>query len=121
MTSVPPPLVGWPLLPVPDANGQLNYPPLETSIRQMIQVILRTRPGEQLMRPGFGAGLANFLHEPNDLTTYRRIHDAILESLQQWEPRIIVDRVDVNEVPDQPTFLRIEIRYRVRRTNDAQG
>ncbi len=120
MKSVPPPLIGWPLLPIPDANGQLNYPTLEASIRQTIQVILRTRPGEQLMRPLFGAGLANFLHAPNDLTTRRRVHDSIVESLDRWEPRILVDRVDVNEVTDQPTYLRIEISYRVRRTGVPQ-
>ena len=120
MKQPPPPLIGWPLLPLPDANGQLNFPSLETSIRQQIQVILRTRPGEQLMRPAFGAGLSNFLHESNDLTTRRRIHDSILESLERWEPRVFVDRVDVNDVPDQPTYLRIEITYRVRRTGVSQ-
>lgn len=71
--SLPRPLIGWPLLPLPDAHGRLNYPTLDQSVRQSIEVILRTRPGEQLMRPDFGAGLAAFLHEPNVLTTRRRI------------------------------------------------
>ena len=56
--------IGWPLLPVPDANGQLHYPSLAQSVRELIQVLLSTRPGEQLMRPGFGAGLENLLTEP---------------------------------------------------------
>jgi uncharacterized protein len=118
--SIPSLPLGWPLLPVPDANGQLNYPTLQESIRQSVQVILRTRPGEQLMRPQFGAGLQNFLNEPNDLTTRRRVYDLITESLDRWERRILVDRVDVLEVPDFPSRLRVEIVYRIRRTNASQ-
>jgi phage baseplate assembly protein W len=115
-----PPLVGWPLLPVPDANGQLHYPTLEASVRQSIQVILRTRPGEQLLRPTFGAGLENYLHEPNTLTTRRRIRDLVADSLAQWEPRIVVDRVEVREVPEYPTHVRVELSYRVKRTGQMQ-
>ena len=112
--------IGWPLLPLPDANGQLNYPTLEQSVRQQIQVILRTRPGEQLMRPDFGAGLENYLHEPNTLVTRRRLHDLLAESLDRWEPRILVDRIEVNEVADQPAQIRIQLGYRLRRTGQAQ-
>src|SRR6185369_469699 len=90
--------IGWPLLPLPDANGTLNYPALEEGVRQMIQVILQTRPGEQLMRPGFGAGLEDFIHEQNTITTRRRMMDVITQSLKRWEPRIITNRVDVTEV-----------------------
>ncbi len=121
MTQNPsPPPIGWPLLPLPDGKGELHYPTLEQSVRQSIQVILRTQPGEQLMRERFGAGLERFLHEPNNLTTRRRIRDLILESLTQWEGRILLDRVDVRELPDQPTHLRIELAYRLRRTGAAQ-
>ena len=112
--------VGWPLLPLPDAHGQLSYPTLEQSIRQSIRVILSTRPGEQLMRPRFGAGLDQFLHEQNTLTIRRRIRDLIAESLAQWEPRIIVDRIDVAEVPDRPTSIRVEIAYRLARSGLPQ-
>ena len=112
--------IGWPLLPLPDANGQLNYPTLENSVRQQIQVILRTRPGEQLMRPEYGAGLENFLHEPNTIVTRRRLHDLLAESMERWEPRILVDRIEVNEVADQPAQIRIELGYRLRRSGQTQ-
>ncbi|GIV76633.1 GPW/gp25 family protein [Litorilinea aerophila] len=119
-STLPPKLIGWPLLPLPDANGELHYPSLEASVRQMIQVILRTRPGEQLMRRDFGAGLENFLHQPNDLATRTRIAEVITQSLNRWESRILVDRVEVREVPDAPAQLRIEIAYRLRRTGLLQ-
>ena len=115
--SLPPPLLSWPLLPVPDGNGQLHYPNLEDSVRQRIELILRTRPGEQLMRPEFGGGIEEFLQQPNTLTTRRRLHDRISEALERWENRILLDHVEVREVPDQPSQLRVEIGYRLRRTD----
>ncbi|MGB3294649.1 MAG: GPW/gp25 family protein [Phormidesmis sp.] len=111
---------GWPLLPLPDDQGQLHYPSLPQSIRQLIEVILRTRPGEQLMRPGFGGGLENFLQQPNTLVTRRRIQSAIAAALQQWEPRILLHRVAVEEVPEKPTHIRIEIVYQIKRSGLAQ-
>ena len=111
------PSIGWPLLPFPDQDGELTYPPaLAESVRQQLQVILSTRPGEQLMRPGFGAGLAEFLGEPDTITTRRRIHDRVSESVGRWEPRVEVDRVEVNDLPGRPGWLRIELGYRLRRT-----
>jgi len=113
--------IGWPLLPLPDATGKLSYPvDLDSSVRQSIRVILTTRPGELLLHPDFGAGLDQFLHDLDNLSLRRTIHDRIIDNLSRWEPRIDVDRVDVNEVPNQPTRLRVEIAYRLRRTG-AQG
>jgi uncharacterized protein len=117
---LPPEPIGWPLLPLPDERGQLAYPSLEQSVRDSIRVILSTRPGEQLMRPAFGGGLEDFLHEPNTLTTRRRIRDLVLRSLEQWERRIAVDRVEVLEVPNRPAEVRVEIAYRLRRTGLGQ-
>lgn len=118
--NVPVTPVNWPLLGRPDSEGRLAYPSLEESVRQSIRIILQTRPGERLMRPGFGAGLELFLHEPNTLTTRRRIRDLITESLTRWESRIVIDRVDVWEVEDRPDTIRIEIVYRLRLTNQMQ-
>jgi len=114
------PSIGWPLLPFPDQNGELTYPPaLAESVRQQLQVILSTRPGEQLMRPGFGAGLAEFLGEPDTITTRRRIYDRVSESVGRWEPRVEVDRVEVDDLPGRPGWLRIELGYRLRRTGQV--
>ncbi|MCI0744219.1 MAG: GPW/gp25 family protein [Verrucomicrobia subdivision 3 bacterium] len=115
-TSLPAPPIGWPLLPLPDEHGQLHYPTLEESVRQTIRIILSTHPGEQLMRSLFGAGLGRLLHEPNTLMTRRQIHDLVRESLTLWEPRINLNRVEVNEVAGQPSHLRVEIDYQLKRS-----
>jgi hypothetical protein len=94
----------------------MHYPTLEESVRQSIQIILRTRPGERLMRREFGGGLQAYLHAPNTLTTRRRIHDTIVQSLERWESRISVERVEVWEMAERPTWVRVELTYRLRRT-----
>lgn len=115
------PPIGWPLLPVPDALGEIAYPSaLADSVRQQLQVILSTRPGEQLMRPEFGAGLTDFLGEPDTVTTRQRIYDRVTGAIAQWEPRVEVDRVEVDDVPERPGWLRIEIGYRLRRTGEVR-
>jgi phage baseplate assembly protein W len=118
MTSAQP-LLGWPLLPLPDDGGQISWPTLEQSVAQQIRVILQTRPGEQLMRPAFGAGLENFLHESNTITTHRRIRDLVSASLSRWEQRIVVDDVAVFAPAGKADQVRVEIAYRLRRTGAA--
>lgn len=111
--------VSWPYLPVPQ-NGQLLYPTLEQSVRDSIRIILTTRPGEQLMRPRFGAGLQNFLDEGNTIAVRRQIQGAILDNLGAYETRIAVDRVDVDPVDNAPSEIHVQIHYRLLRTNAAQ-
>ena len=121
LTAKPPlPPIGWPLLPLPDEHGQLQFPTLAESVRQMLQVILSTRGAEQLMHPEFGAGLTDFLGQGDTITTRRRIYDRVSEAIGRWEPRVDVDRVDVNADPDNPSHVRVEIAYRLRRTGQAQ-
>lgn len=107
--------ITWPLLPQPDDDGRMGFPTLAQSVREMIRVILATRPGEQLRRPGFGAGLENLLGEANTLTTRSRIRDLVSESLARWEPRIAVDAVSVDPVAGDAGQVRVEIAYRLKR------
>jgi|SRR5882724_3068090 len=120
MAEIARPLLGWPLLPLPDAQGVIGWPGLEQSVREVIRVILSTRPGEQLMRAEFGAGLDRLLHEPNTLATRRQIRDLVQDALTRWERRILLDGVEVWEVPGEPSHVRVEIAYRLAR-NGAPG
>jgi phage baseplate assembly protein W len=111
--------VSWPFLPVLQ-NGQMTFPSLAQSVRDSIRVILTTRPGEQLMRPRFGAGLQNFLDEGNTVSLRRQIQSAILTNLQNYETRIAVDAVDVSPVPNASSEVHVQIYYRLLRTNTTQ-
>ena len=116
--ALPRPDIGWPLMPVPDDDGRLGWPDIQRSVREMIEVILRTAPGEQLMRPEFGAGLDRLVHQPNTLSVRARAQEAIQQNLAAYEPRIIVDAVAVDPGAD-PRELEISISYRLRQTGAA--
>lgn len=115
MTSA---LIGWPLLPLPGDDGSLAWPDLARSVRDGLRLILSTRPGEQLMRPEFGGGLDRLLHQPNTIATRREMRDLVRDSLARWERRILLDAVEVWEVPGAPGQVRVEIAYRLARTGE---
>lgn len=114
------PLIGWPLLSTPDADGRLNYPDVVQSVAERLKVILLTRPGERLAHQYFGTGLQDFVHQPNTLLTRRRIHDAIRIQVTQHEPRIHLDQVLVEPDIKDPAHIHIALLYRLRRTGQYQ-
>lgn len=115
--GIRPPLC-WPLLPLPDEAGRLSYPDLETSVRQRIEAVLRTSPGEQLMRPQFGAGLELAIHKPNNAAVRAELQRDIAAHIRAFEPRIVLDSVDVVSAPD-PSVLVVTIGYRIRQIGVA--
>lgn len=72
------------------------------------------------MKPRFGGGLQNFLDETNTVATRRQIQSVIVDNLQKYETRAIVDAVDVDPLPDSPSELHVQIHYRLLRTNMKQ-
>ena len=112
--------IGWPLLAVPDADGALAWPTLERSVADGLRKLLSVRPGELLMHGDFGAGLQDFLHEPNTLAVRARIQARIAAAVARDEPRVQVDRIDLREDERDPSTLRIELHYRLRRSGQAQ-
>jgi phage baseplate assembly protein W len=112
------PPICWPLLPVPDEEGRIGFPDLETSIRQRIESVLRTSPGEQLMRPQFGAGLELLVHQPNTTEVRARAQEEVMQHIRAYEPRILLDRVDVAPGRDLRE-LTITVGYRIRSTGTA--
>ena len=98
----------FPLLPT--ADGKLGYLAGMDVVRQSIETILDTEPGERIMRPSFGCGLRRYLMAPNTLTTRTAMADDITAALTAWEPRI--DVMNVSVLPDDnPTLVWIEISY----------
>jgi len=79
-------------------------------VRQAIEVILSTEPGERIMMPTFGCGLRRFLMQPNTVATRTAIQQEVTEALTVGEPRIRLTRVSV-EPDDDPTLVWIDISY----------
>ena len=108
--------LGWPLLPVPDADGRLQWPSLDASIRQTIRAILMTRPGELILARPRGVGLADYLNEPNAAVTRRRLRDAVVAEIGAMETRIRLDAVEIVPSGDREEEITVTIRYRIKRT-----
>lgn len=83
----------------------------ETHIRQLIEQLLFTSPGERVNRPGFGSGVQKLLFGPLSDPVVSAAHMAVQGALQQW----LGDRVAVQDVTveTQDSTLTVTISYRV--------
>lgn len=108
-----PNIQSWPLGSI-DNKGRLPWVKDDQSVRESMLNILLTSPGERLQRPDFGAGLLNFIHQPNNETTRNLIAGVVRKSLGLWEQRVIVDGVDVQPSPGNLAEVHINISYRMR-------
>lgn len=110
-----PKVMSWPLEGI-DQNGRLTYASDDDSVRQVIRNILLTSPGERLMRPQFGTGLFDFIHQPNNETTRNVMANVVKKSIEQWETRVEVESVEVLPERNNLSVVQISIRYRMRHT-----
>jgi phage baseplate assembly protein W len=99
----------FPLRPEAD-TGSLAWVGGMELVRQSIETILDTEPGERIMLPLFGCGLRRYLMAPNTAATRTGIRQDITEALALWEPRIRVTDVSVTPGED-PTLVWIDISY----------
>ena len=94
-------------------DGRVAWSEGELNVRESIQVILLTERRERLMLPEFGGGLSGYLFEPNTVTTRRLIKDRIQRALEQWEPRISVESVEVEADPEDAQGAVATITYQL--------
>lgn len=94
-------------------DGRVAWSEGETNVRESIRIILLTELQERLLLPDFGGGLGIFLFEPNTITTRLLIQDRVVKALAQWEPRIIVQQVDVMPDPVDQQAAIVTITYKL--------
>jgi uncharacterized protein len=102
--------VPFPLRPGP-STGRIDWLSGMQLVRQSIETILDTEPGERIMLPTFGCGLRRYLMAPNTATTRTAIQQDVAAALNTWEPRIRVTDVSVTPADDEPTLVWIDISY----------
>jgi len=108
--------IGW-SFPVKPVGGRLQFARYEDDIEQAIQIILLTVRLERPMLPEFGAGIRNYVFEPNSPPTHRSIEETVRQALIDWEPRINLEQVTVTPDDVEPNRLLIHVDYVVRATN----
>lgn len=118
MQAPTPNILSWPLGGI-DENGRLDWAREDRSIREVMLNILLTRQGERIQRPGFGAGLPDFIHQPNNQTTRNLIAGVVRKNLALLEPRVVVEQVSVQPSAQQLSDVHINIRYRLKHRRDT--
>jgi phage baseplate assembly protein W len=108
---------GWsfPVLPR-TTGGDLPYAAGPEKVREAILLVLRTEPGERVMRPSFGCGLRRYLAEPNTVATRARLVREVTAAIEAWEPRVRLREVTAT-AGDDPALVLLTARYE--HTRDA--
>ncbi len=96
-----------------DGRGRTAGASDEEHIRQMIEQVLFTSPGERVNRPDFGTGVMQLLFAPNSPELAAATEFTIQGALQQWLGDVI--KVEAVDVESQESTLRITVQYVVRR------
>jgi hypothetical protein len=87
-------------------------------IRDLIEQVLFTAPGERVNRPDFGCNLMQLVFAPNSDELATATQFLVQGALQRWLNELIqVASVDVDS---QDSTLRITVSYIVRRNQQAQ-
>ncbi len=87
-------------------------------IRDLIEQVLFTSPGERVNRPTFGSGILQLIFAPNSGALAAATQLTVQGALQQWLGEVI--QVEAVEVVSEDSMLEVTVQYVVRRTQQRQ-
>jgi uncharacterized protein len=87
-------------------------------IRDMIEQLLFTSPGERVNRPDFGSGLMQMVFAPNSPELAAALQFTLQAALDRWLGDVI--EVRKLEVESQDAKLTIDLTYAVRKTGETR-
>ncbi|NTW06408.1 MAG: GPW/gp25 family protein [Syntrophaceae bacterium] len=90
----------------------------EDHIRDLIEQVLFTAPGERVNRPTFGSGLMQLIFAPINDALAATVQMSVQGSLQQWLGDLI--RVEEVQVQSDDSTLRIQVQYTVIKTMERR-
>jgi hypothetical protein len=95
------------------ATATANYP---DHVRQLIERVLFTTPGERVNHPDFGAGLLQLVFAPNSSELAMAVRLSAQASLQQW----LGDVITVNdlEVTSVDSTITVQVSYTLLATGE---
>jgi phage baseplate assembly protein W len=90
----------------------------DAHIREMIEQLLFTNPGERVNRQNFGGGLLQIVFAPNSDQLAAATQFLVQGGLQQW----LADLIQVNsvDVQSQDSSLTVTVQYLVRADQTTQ-
>jgi uncharacterized protein len=101
-----------------DARGRTASTNDNDHIRDMIEQLLFTNPGERVNRPDFGSGLMHLVFSPNSPELAATLEFTMQASLQRWLGDLI--EVHALNVTSEDAALRVDLTYAVRRTSETR-
>jgi phage baseplate assembly protein W len=101
-----------------DGTGRTASTGYEDHIRDMIEEVLFTTPGERVNRPTFGCGLLQLVFAPNSPELAATTQYIVQGALQQWLGDLI--QVNAVSVDSQESTLKVAVNYTLRRTQQNQ-
>ena len=101
-----------------NGRGRTADADTDAHIRDLIEQVLFTAPGERVNRPDFGSGLLGLVFAPNSTELAATTQYLVQGSLQQYLGDLI--QVDAVDVTSEDSTLRVSVRYVVRRTQTLQ-
>jgi len=101
-----------------DSSGRTAQVDLATHIRDMVEQVLLTTPGERVNLPTFGCGVNQLVFAPNSDALAGAQQKVIQASLQQWLSDLI--RVNKVDVVAQDATLEITVVYTIIQSQQQQ-
>ena len=90
----------------------------EQHIKQLIEQLLFTMPGERVNRPDFGTTLAQLVFSPGSAELATATQFLVQGALQQWLGSLI--QVQSVQIVNDDAVLNVTISYLIRRTQQPQ-
>lgn len=112
---------GWAFPPKIDRQGRIAVARGDSEIVQAIEIILRTSPGQRVMRPEFGSRLHELVFAPNSAETANAARGFVEDALAMWEPRIEVRSVNTAPHEEEENVIVITIEYEIKVTHDRRS
>jgi phage baseplate assembly protein W len=102
-----------------DASGQTAETDYEDHVRDLIEQLVLTSPGERVNRPDFGSGLLQLVFAPTSPEIAAALQFTVQAALQRW----LGDVIDVRDlaVESEDSTLRVRIEYALRRTGEVRS
>jgi len=101
-----------------DGRGRTATTSYDDHIRDMIEQLLFTNPGERVNRPDFGSGLLQMIFAPNSPELAATLQFTMQAALQQWLGDVM--QVLALDVTSEDSTLTVDLKYLVLRTNQEQ-
>ena len=101
-----------------DCRGRTATAGADDHVRDLIEQVLLTSPGERVMRPDFGSGLLRLVFEPGGLEVAATAQYLVQSSLEQYLSDVLtVEAVSVDAVD---ASIVVSVSYLVLATQQRQ-